>query len=58
MLPHVDSKGQARVNPHVEVGQVVVKVGLANLHVCSGDVVDKRAEVDTVQALNWIVEDA
>ncbi len=43
--------------PTVEVGQVVVKVGLANLCVPSGNVLYKRAEVNTVQPLNWIVKD-
>jgi hypothetical protein len=47
-----DSQGQARVNPRVEVGQVVVKVGLANLRILSGNVLDKLADVDTVQALD------
>ncbi len=30
---------------------------MAYLHVGGNNVVDKRAEVDTVQALNWIVKD-
>ncbi len=57
LLPRVDSQGQAWINPHVEVGQVVIEVGLANLRVRSGNVLDKHAKVDTVQALNRIVED-
>ena len=52
LLPCVDSQGQARVHPCVEVGQVVVKVGLANLRILSGNVLDKLADVDTVQALD------
>jgi hypothetical protein len=56
-LPWVDSQGQAWVNPHIEVGQVAVKVGLANLRVHSFYVLDKHAEVDTIQALNQIVKD-
>jgi hypothetical protein len=52
LVPCADSQGQARVNPCVEVGQVVVKVGLANLRILSGNVLDKLADVDTVQALD------
>ncbi len=58
LLPCVDSQREARVNPHVEVGQVVVKVGLAYLCVRSCNVVDKRAEVNTIQAVNWIVKNS
>jgi hypothetical protein len=43
LLPCVDSQGLVRVDPCVEVGQVVVKVGLAYLCVRSCNVVDKRA---------------
>jgi hypothetical protein len=41
----------------VIVGQVIIEVGLAYPRVGTSNVVDKRAEVDTVQALNWIIED-
>ncbi len=41
----------------VELGQVVIKVGLAKLHIRSCDVLDKHAEVNTVQALDRIVDD-
>jgi hypothetical protein len=57
LLPCVDSQGQARVNPGIDVGQVVVEVGLANLCIRSGNVLDKHVEVDMVQALNRIKVD-
>ncbi len=58
LLPHVDSQEQARVNPCVETSQAFIKVRLAYLRIHSGNVLNKHAEVDTVQTLDRIVEDS
>ena len=53
----VDGQGEARVDASVEVGYVVIQVGLADLGVCSENVLDTRAWVDAVKSFCWIVKD-
>ncbi len=41
LLPHVDGKWKFRIDSLVEIGDVVIKIRLADLRVCSADVGDK-----------------
>ncbi len=41
LLAHVDGKWKVGINSLVEIGDVVVKIRLADLHVCSADVGDE-----------------
>jgi len=57
LFASVDGQGEAGVNAGVEFGNVVVKVGLADLGVRCENVLHKRAEVDAVKSFRWIVKD-
>ncbi len=54
----VDGQGEAGVDACVEVGHVVIQVRLADLGVCGENMLDKRAEVDTVEAFHWVGKDS
>jgi hypothetical protein len=55
MFLHAYGQGEAKVNAGVEFGHVVVQVELADLGVCGENMLDKRAEVNTVKSFCWIV---
>jgi len=57
LFTHVDGQWEAGVDADVELGHVVVQVGLADLGVRGQDVLDQRAEVDAVESFRWIVKD-
>ena len=57
MFLHAYGQGEAKVNVGVEFGHVVVQVELADLGVCGENMLDKRAEVNTVKSFCWIVKD-
>jgi hypothetical protein len=53
----VNSQWEAGVDADVELGHVVVQVGLADLGVRCQDVLDQRVEVDAVESFRRIIED-
>ena len=58
LFAHVDGPRETRVDADVELGHVVVQVRLADLGVYGQDVLDQRAEVDTIESFRWIVKDS
>jgi hypothetical protein len=52
----VDSQWEVGLDADVELGHVVVQVGLADLSVRGQDVLDQRAEVDAIESFRWIAE--
>ena len=56
LFPGVDREGEDGIHADVEVGHVVVHVGLADLGVCRQDMRRQRAEVDAVEPFDWIIE--
>jgi hypothetical protein len=57
LFARVNGQWEAGVDADVELGHVVVQVGLADLGVCGQDVLDQRAEVDAVGSFLRIIED-
>ena len=56
LFSRVHGQWDAGVDPDVELGHVVVQVGLADLGVRCQDVLDQRSEVDAVEAFRGIIE--
>jgi hypothetical protein len=54
LLPHVDGKGEARVDAGMEVGHVVIQIRLADLGIGFEDVHDKGAEIDSVETFGGV----
>ena len=57
LLARVDGQWEAGVDADVELGHVVVQVGLADLGVRGQYVLDQRAEIDAVESFHRIIED-
>ena len=56
LFTSVDGQWEAGVDSDVELGRVIVQVGLADLGVRGQDVLDQCAEVNAVEAFGWIIE--
>ena len=57
LFARVDGQWEAGVDADVELGHVVVQVGLADLGVRGQDVLNQRAEVNAVESFCRIIED-
>jgi len=57
LFVQVDGQWEARVDADVELGHVVVKVGLADLGVRGQDVLNQRAEVNAIESFCQIIKD-
>ncbi len=56
LLAPVDGEWKVGINSLVEMGDVVVKIRLADLGICNVDVGDKLPIGDSIEAFSWIIK--
>ncbi len=56
LLARVDGKWKLKIDSLLEIGDVVVKIRLADLGVCSADVGDELPQGNSIEAFNCVIQ--